>query len=111
MSLPSETVTAPRRRALRACAALAFAVGLSPAAALAQPAQPHTLRIGFQKYGTLTLLKARGDLERRLAPLGIEVRWSEFPAGPQLLEGLNAGAVDAGTPAGSRAPVQWPTER
>ena len=55
------------------------------------------LRIGFQKYGTLTLLKAKGDLERRLAPLGITVRWAEFPAGPQLLEGLNVGSIDFGT--------------
>ena len=41
------------------------------------------LRIGFQKYGTLTILKARGDLEKRLTPLGIEVKWTEFPAGPR----------------------------
>ncbi|MDY0748464.1 sulfonate ABC transporter substrate-binding protein [Paucibacter sp. R3-3] len=58
---------------------------------------PSELRIGFQKYGTLTLLKAKGDLEKRLAPLGISVRWIEFPAGPQLLEGLNVGSVDFGT--------------
>ncbi|WP_077038007.1 sulfonate ABC transporter substrate-binding protein [Pelomonas sp. KK5] len=55
------------------------------------------LRIGFQKYGTLTLLKARGDLEKRLAPLGVSVKWNEFPAGPQLLEGLNVGSIDFGT--------------
>jgi sulfonate transport system substrate-binding protein len=58
---------------------------------------PNTLRIGYQKYGTLVLLKARGTLEQRLAPLGVKVEWLEFPAGPQLLEGLNAGAVDIGT--------------
>lgn len=56
-----------------------------------------TLRIGYQKYGTLVLLKARGTLEARLAPLGVKVKWLEFPAGPQLLEGLNAGAIDIGT--------------
>jgi sulfonate transport system substrate-binding protein len=55
------------------------------------------LRIGYQKYGTLTLLKARGDLEKRLAPQGIEVKWTEFPAGPVLLEGLNVGSIDFGT--------------
>lgn len=55
------------------------------------------IRIGYQKYGTLVLLKARGTLERLLAPQGIGVSWLEFPAGPQLLEGLNAGAVDFGT--------------
>jgi sulfonate transport system substrate-binding protein len=55
------------------------------------------LRIGYQKYGTLVLLKARGSLEKRLAPLHVEVKWTEFPAGPQLLEGLNVGSIDFGT--------------
>ena len=63
-----------------------------------------TLRIGYQKYGTLTLLKARGDLEKRLAPQGIDVRWTEFPAGPVLLEGLNVGSIDFGT-VGEAPPV------
>jgi sulfonate transport system substrate-binding protein len=65
-------------------------------AASAQNAD-NVLRIGYQKYGTLVLLKARGSLEKRLAPLHIEVKWTEFPAGPQLLEGLNVGAIDFGT--------------
>src|SRR6202021_1711141 len=57
----------------------------------------NVLRIGYQKYGTLVLLKARGSLEKRLAPLQVEVTWTEFPAGPQLLEGLNVGSIDFGT--------------
>jgi sulfonate transport system substrate-binding protein len=57
----------------------------------------NVIRIGYQKYGTLVLLKARGSLEKRLAPLHVEVKWTEFPAGPQLLEGLNVGAIDFGT--------------
>ncbi|MDX9815111.1 MAG: sulfonate ABC transporter substrate-binding protein [Sulfurimonadaceae bacterium] len=55
------------------------------------------LRIGYQKYGTLILLKASGELEKRLAPLEVKVTWNEFPAGPQLLEGLNVGSIDFGT--------------
>ncbi len=92
--------TAARRRLLRSfgAAATAAALGVWPgAAALAQSAPKDTLRIGFQKYGTLTVLKARGDLEKRLAPQGIAVQWIEFPAGPQLLEGLNVGSIDFGT--------------
>jgi len=55
------------------------------------------LRIGFQKSASLlTLQKSTGSLEKRLAPLGVNVKWVEFPAGPQLLEGLNVGAVDVG---------------
>ena len=64
----------------------------------------NTLRIGYQKYGTLILLKATGALEKRLAPLGVKVTWAEFPAGPQLLEGLNVGSVDFGT-TGETPPV------
>jgi sulfonate transport system substrate-binding protein len=70
---------------------------------LAQKAD-NVIRIGYQKYGTLVLLKARGSLEKRLAPLHVEVRWTEFPAGPQLLEGLNVGAIDFGT-AGEAPPI------
>jgi len=55
------------------------------------------IRIGYQKYGTLTLLKGRATLEPRLAAKGIKVKWTEFPAGPQLLEGLNVGSIDFGT--------------
>ena len=73
----------------------------APAAFANSDASPATaakqLRIGYQKYGTLTVLKARGTLEKRLAGQGIEVKWTEFPAGPQLLEGLNVGAIDFGT--------------
>ncbi|HEY1132178.1 MAG TPA: sulfonate ABC transporter substrate-binding protein [Roseateles sp.] len=60
-------------------------------------AQTATLRIGFQKSASLlTLQKSSGSLEKRLAPLGVSVKWVEFPAGPQLLEGLNVGAIDVG---------------
>ncbi|WP_457424293.1 sulfonate ABC transporter substrate-binding protein [Roseateles sp. P5_E7] len=56
-----------------------------------------TLRIGFQKAASLlTFQKSNGSLEKRLATLGVSVKWVEFPAGPQLLEGLNVGAVDVG---------------
>ena len=55
------------------------------------------LRIGYQKSASLFVLqKAQGTLEKQLAPLGVGVKWVEFPAGPQLLEGLNVGAVDVG---------------
>jgi sulfonate transport system substrate-binding protein len=63
-----------------------------------------TLRIGFQKYGTLVILRYRGTLETALAPLGWSVTWTEFPGGPQLLEALNAGSIDFGI-AGETPPV------
>jgi sulfonate transport system substrate-binding protein len=94
-----------RRRALLKLAALGAGAtsALSGGAALiaSQTARAEgaakTFRIGYQKYGNFVVLKARGTLEKRLAAQGVTVQWLEFPAGPQLLEGLNAGAVDAGT--------------
>lgn len=56
-------------------------------------AEAQTINIGFQKYGTLPILKARGTLEQALAAQNIQVKWVEFPAGPQMLEGLNVGSV------------------
>lgn len=83
----------PLHRVLSILLVGAIASVLSPAAQAADD----VLRIGYQKYGTLILLKARGTLEQRLAPLGVSVSWTEFPAGPQLLEGLNVGSIDFGT--------------
>jgi sulfonate transport system substrate-binding protein len=67
-------------------------------------ADAKTLRIGYQKYGTLVLLKEKGTLEGALQPLGYAVTWAEFPGGPQLLEALNVGAIDFGT-AGEAPPI------
>lgn len=86
------------RRSLVALFAAAISFG-----AITQ-AQAETLRIGYQKYGTLVLLKAKGSLEKRLADQGIEVKWTEFPGGPQLLEGLNVGSIDFGV-TGETPPV------
>ncbi len=74
------------------------AAGLALAAASGPVrADAKTVRIGIQKYGTLILLKGKGALEKALEPLGYSVSWTEFPAGPQLLEGLNVGAIDLGS--------------
>jgi sulfonate transport system substrate-binding protein len=87
-----------RRGALSFVAALTASLSLFSGVAVAQTTpKPAEVRIGFQKYGTLTVLKAKGDLEKRLSAQGIAVKWTEFPAGPQLLEGLNVGSIDFGT--------------
>jgi sulfonate transport system substrate-binding protein len=90
--------TTTLRRSLVALFAAAISFG-----AITQ-AQAETLRIGYQKYGTLVLLKAKGTLEKRLAEHGVDVKWTEFPGGPQLLEGLNVGSVDFGV-TGETPPV------
>ena len=79
-----------------------LAAAISSAALAADDA--NTLRIGYQKYGTLVLLKAKGTLEQRLAEQGVKVQWTEFPGGPQLLEGLNVGSIDFGV-TGETPPV------
>src|SRR5690606_11845114 len=96
-----------RRRAMRTITLRRSLVALFAAAisfGAITHAQAETLRIGYQKYGTLVLLKAKGTLEKRLAEQGVEVKWTEFPGGPQLLEGLNVGSVDFGV-TGETPPV------
>src|SRR3979411_3307165 len=66
--------------------------------------QDKVVRIGFQKYGKLVLLKGQGLLERKLEPLGYKVSWTEFPSGAPLLAALNAGAIDFGV-AGETPPI------
>ena len=86
-----------RRSVLRAfIAATAFAIA-SGSPVDARAADRPVVRVGYQKAAsTLLLLKARGQLETSLASRGFDVRWIEFPAGPQLLEGMNVGSVDFG---------------
>jgi sulfonate transport system substrate-binding protein len=58
--------------------------------------QDKVVRIGFQKYGKLVLLKSKGTLEDKLKAAGYKVVWTEFPSGPPLLEALNVAAIDFG---------------
>lgn len=85
-----------RRQALQqillAAAAGPWALGASDARA----AEEKTLRIGYQKFNTLNILKGAGHLDAALKPLGWRVQWHEFVTGPVLLEALNAGAIDFG---------------
>ncbi|WP_068639185.1 sulfonate ABC transporter substrate-binding protein [Thauera butanivorans] len=91
-----------RRSALKGLlAAASLPLSLSSPLALADsPA----IRIGWQKGSTLSIVKARGNLEARLKAEGVKVTWTEFPAGPQMLEGLNVGSIDIGV-VGETPPV------
>jgi len=83
-----------KRRVLLQSAALAApaALGLP---AISRAAGAGTLKIGYQKASTaLVLLKRRGWFEQKLAPLGYNVTWAEFPSGPPMLEALAASAVN-----------------
>ncbi len=98
-SLSPASGPAPNRRLL-----LSAGLGLAATALLRPARAAGSIRIGYQKYGSLVLLKGRGTLERALQPLGTTVAWSEFPSGPPLLEALNAGAIDFGS-AGEAPPI------
>ncbi|WP_380178576.1 sulfonate ABC transporter substrate-binding protein [Kalamiella sp. sgz302252] len=71
----------------------ALVLTATSAQALAET-QPQTVNIGYQKANIFALLKYRGTLDSEFKKQGIAVRWVEFPAGPQMLEGLNVGSID-----------------
>ena len=80
-------------------------VAIWPAvAANAENDQLSAVRIGYQKYGTLNVVKAEGGFEKSLTDKGVKVTWILFTAGPQLMEALNAGSIDFGN-AGEAPPV------
>lgn len=88
---------AGRRGILRAVLGAVLAAAVATPAFAQTAEAPKELRIGYQKYGTLVILKARGTLEKRLADKGVAVKWTEFPFGPPLLEAINVGSIDVGT--------------
>ena len=58
--------------------------------------EEQVINIGYQKFGTLNILKSTSNLDKRLEEEGYTVKWVEFPGGPQLLEALNVGSIDFG---------------
>ena len=95
----------PTRRSIAKLALAVSALAVFAATPLASAqAQEKVVRIGFQKYGKLVLLKTRGTLEPKLKALGYSVTWTEFSSGPPLLEAVNVGAIDFGN-TGETPPV------
>src|SRR5712664_3059565 len=88
----------------RLIAAVVLSMSIALAGVGASYGQEKTVRIGFQKYGKLVLLKSKGTLEARLKALGYGVTWTEFGSGPPLLEAINVGAIDFGN-TGETPPV------
>ncbi|PRY96842.1 sulfonate transport system substrate-binding protein [Jezberella montanilacus] len=83
-----------RRTFVKSTIALAI-IALNPQGPVNAQSSGRVFRIGNQK-GWLSILKARGTLEEKLAPLGVKVTWTEFNAGPVQLEALNVGSIDFG---------------
>jgi sulfonate transport system substrate-binding protein len=81
-------------------------IGFLASVTLAQPAAAAEVRIGYQKSSTLTaILKANGELEKALAPLGVTVSWHEFSSGLPLLEAINIGSIDFGADVADTVPI------
>jgi sulfonate transport system substrate-binding protein len=68
----------------------------SSASYAADKGWPEQITVGYQKYGSLIILKGTGELEKRFKEHGVNVNWAEFQFGPPLLEAVNAGKVDIG---------------
>jgi aliphatic sulfonates family ABC transporter substrate-binding protein len=62
------------------------------------------LRIGYQSFGVLSLLKATGALEEALGVRGVDVEWTDHATGMQVIDAIAAGALDVGV-VGEAAPV------
>jgi len=92
-----------RRPATLVFAAVALGIYLSGGVARAAE---ETVRIGFQKSSTLTLVaKTRGTLAKALGPLGVNIQWAEFTSGTPLLEAVNLGNIDVSADVADTVPL------
>ncbi|MEU7570988.1 sulfonate ABC transporter substrate-binding protein [Micromonospora sp. NPDC049240] len=87
------TPSRPRRRVTALLTTLvllaaATLTGCGGEAADARDGDGGPLRIGYQRFGGLSLVKARGTAKN--------VTWSLFESGPALTEALKAGSIDIG---------------
>ncbi|MEV4386725.1 aliphatic sulfonate ABC transporter substrate-binding protein [Micromonospora sp. NPDC049580] len=91
MRTPS-TSHPPRRRLLTAAFTAVVLLATASVSACGGPADAGgdagKLRVGYQRFGGLSLVKARGGTP------GVE--WSLFESGPALTEALKAGSIDIG---------------
>lgn len=77
----------------------------NPSSSVPQTQLPQEVRMGIQpSAGHLYVLRESGNLEQRLAAMGISLKWVEFPAGPQMMEALGKNEIDFGY-AGGLPPI------
>jgi len=55
-----------------------------------------TLRIGYQKFGVLSLVKLHGALDAALAKIGQRIEWRQYAAGLPIIEALEACELELG---------------
>ncbi len=54
------------------------------------------IRIGYQPHGSILLLKNLGNLEKRLAKIGVIAEWKKYSSGPPIISAMGKGEVDLG---------------
>lgn len=54
------------------------------------------VRFGYQPFGLLKLLRAKGTLEAELRKLGYQVEWAHYPSGIRLIEAFRKGELSIG---------------
>lgn len=89
-------MTGRLQRSLLTLTILAFGIPHAGCSSSADQSSTPTLRIGYQKWGALYLLRWSGKLDKRLEKYHAKIEWFEFPAGPPILESLGAGSIDFG---------------
>ncbi|HET9958159.1 MAG TPA: sigma 54-interacting transcriptional regulator, partial [Polyangiaceae bacterium] len=67
----------------------------SRASTRGEPRRP--LKIGFQKFGLLPLLKSEGALAADFEAHGFELDWIEYPGGIQIIEAFKSGDLAFGS--------------
>jgi aliphatic sulfonates family ABC transporter substrate-binding protein len=55
-----------------------------------------TLRIGYQQFGVLSLVKLHGALDNALAKSGSSIEWRQYPAGLPIIDALEACELELG---------------
>ena len=89
----------------------ALAAGMEASLLTARPASvvvSRSVKIGYQRFGLLPLVKAQGGLDAVLAARGLRVEWLEYPGGIQIVEafqhaGLALASVGEGPPVFAQA--------
>jgi sulfonate transport system substrate-binding protein len=54
------------------------------------------VRFGYQRFGLLKLIRARGFLEAALSSLGYAVEWYHYPSGIRLVDAFRSGELSLG---------------
>lgn len=69
-------------------------ISSSPSPSLVTSSGSSIVRIGYQRFSELDLIRTRGELDRLLKEQGVQVEWSFFQSGPPMLEAMNTGNLD-----------------